>query len=308
MQYRYVHYKAWGVNDNYDEASGGMQPIDVDETYHFFNPRAGVNYTPGKRHNFYFSFAVAQKEPTRSDFTDRYMFSGDDSYPSSEKLYDYELGYTYTSPRFSAGVNLYYMKYKDQLVHTGMVNDSSDALNVNVPDSYRRGIELTASWRVTGWFTAGANATFSQNRIENYVDALSNSPTYGQNLGERTISYSPSAMGSLFLDFHYRGFEAVLHTQAVGKQYFTNDENETLSLGRYCVTNLNLGYTFRTRAARSVRLGLQINNLFNAEYESNGYGYSYMDTWSDPTPRRIDMAYYFAQAPLNVLANVTVKF
>ena len=49
-------------------------------------------------------------------------------------------------------------------------------------------------------------------------------------------------------------------------------------------------------------------NLFNAEYESNGYGYSYMDTWSAPTPRRIDMAYYFAQAPLNVLANVTVKF
>ena len=140
------------------------------------------------------------------------------------------------------------------------------------------------------------------------MDALSNSPTYGQNLGERTISYSPSAMGSLFLDFHYRGFEAVLYTQAVGKQYFTNDENETLSLGRYCVTNLNLGYTFRTRAARSVRLGLQINNLFNAEYESNGYGYSYMDTWSEPTPRRIDMAYYFAQAPLNVLANVTVKF
>lgn len=176
------------------------------------------------------------------------------------------------------------MKYKDQLVHTGMVNDSSDALNRQRADSYRRGIELTASWRVTGWFTAGANATFSQNRIENYVDALSNSPTYGQNLGERTISYSPSAMGSLFLDFHYRGFEAVLHTQAVGKQYFTNDENETLSLDRYCVTNLNLGYTFRTRAARSVRLGLQINNLFNAEYESNGYGYSYMDTWSEPTP------------------------
>ena len=42
--------------------------------------------------------------------------------------------------------------------------------------------------------------------------------------------------------------------------------------------------------------------------ESNGYGYSYMDTWSNPTPQRIDMAYYFAQAPLNVLANVTVKF
>lgn len=308
MQYRYVHYKTWGVNDNYDKKSGGMQPIDVDERYHFFNPRAGIRYTPSERHNLYASFAIAQKEPTRSDFTDRYMFSDDDAYPSPEKLYDYELGYDYTSPRFSAGINLYYMKYKDQLVHTGMVNDSSDALNVNVPNSYRRGIELSAAWRVTGWFTASANATFSQNKIEDYVDALSDSPTCGQNLGDRTISYSPSAMGSLVLDFHYKGFEAVFHTQAVGKQYFTNDENDALSLGRYCVTNLNMAYTFRTRAAKSVRLGVQVNNLFNAEYCGNGYGYSYMDTWSGPAPRRIDMAYYFPQAMLNVLANVTVRF
>lgn len=52
-----------------------MQPIDVDKKYHFFNPRAGIHYTLADRHNFYASFAVAQKEPTRSDFTDRYMFS-----------------------------------------------------------------------------------------------------------------------------------------------------------------------------------------------------------------------------------------
>ena len=122
------------------------------------------------------------------------MFSGDGSYPSSEKLYDYELGYNYSSPRFSAGVNLYYMKYKDQLIATGMVNDGDDALNVNVPDSYRRGIELTASWRIAGWFTASANATFSQNKIEDYVDGLKDSPTFGQNLGDMTISYSPDAL------------------------------------------------------------------------------------------------------------------
>lgn len=311
LQYRYVHYEAWGVNDNYVGGETGMQPIDVDKRYHFFNPRAGIGYTLGKRHDFYFSVAVAQKEPTRDDFTDRYRFTGDndDSYPTSERLCDFELGYNYTAPKFSAGVNFYYMKYRDQLVPTGMVNEGSDVLNVNVPDSYRRGVELTASWRVARWFTASANATFSQNRIDNYVDRLASSPTYGKNLGTKTIAYSPSAMGSLVLDFHAGGFEAILHTQAVGHQYFTNNENETLSLDAYCTTNLNLGYTFRTRAARSIRLGLQINNLFNSVYESNGYGYSYMDTWSQPDKaRRIDMAYYFAQAPLNVLANVTVKF
>ena len=302
LQYRYVSYQAWGVNDNYVSEEVGMQPIDVDKQYHFFNPRAGVSYTLAERNNFYLSFAVAQKEPTRSDFTDRYKFAADDTYPSSEKLYDWELGYQYTAPRLSLGVNLYYMKYKDQLVPTGMVNDDSNALNTNVPDSYRRGVELSASWRATGWFTVGANATFSQNRIENYVDALKDSPTYGKELGDMTIAYSPDVIANAFLNFHHRGFEAVFHTQHVGKQYFTNNENDALSLDAYCVTNLNLAYTFRTRSARSVRLGLLINNLFN------GYGYSYMDTWSGPAPVRIDEAYYFPQAPLNVLANVTVKF
>ena len=130
----------------------------------------------------------------------------------------------------------------------------------------------------------------------------------GKELGDMTIAYSPDVIANAFLNFHHRGFEAVFHTQHVGKQYFTNNENDALSLDAYCVTNLNLAYTFRTRSARSVRLGLLINNLFNAEYESNGYGYSYMDTWSGPAPVRIDEAYYFPQAPLNVLANVTVKF
>ena len=83
----------------------------------------------------------------------------------------------------------------------------------------------------------------------------------------------------------------------------TNNEVEALSLDAYCVTNLNLNYTFRTRAARSVSLGLQINNLFNSEYESNGYGYS--SIWEG---QRTDMAFYFPQAPLNVLGNVTVRF
>lgn len=309
MQYRYVHYKAWGVNDNFHSAEVGMQPIDVDETYRFFNPRAGIRYAPSEHHDLHFSFAVAQKEPTRSDFTDRYLYAAEGTpTPSSERLYDYELGYAYTSLRFSAGVNLYYMKYKDQLIPTGMVNDGDDALNTNVPDSYRRGIELSVSWSATSWFTASAQATFSQNRIEDYVDQLRDSPDYGKNLGERTIAYSPSVMGSLLLDFHYRGFEAVFHTQAVGKQYLTNNESDALSLDAYCVTNLNLAYTFRTRSSRSVRLGVTVNNLFDTEYESNGYGYSYMDTWSGDTPKRIDMAYYFAQAPLNVLANVTVNF
>ena len=314
LQYRYVHYEADGTNDNFDWNTLAMQPIDVDKKYDFFNPHAGINYTLGSRHDFYFSFAVARKEPTRNDFTDRYMFADDDGYPSPEKLYDYELGYRYTSPGVTAGVNFYYMKYKDQLVSTGLVNDGGDALNINVPDSYRRGIELSASWRAARWFTLAANATLSQNRIENYVDhqiVYDNADDWNKvderdvYMGTTTIAYSPSTIANLFLDFHYGGFEAALHTQYVSKQYFTNNEIDALSLDAYCVTNLNLAYTLRTQAARSVRFGLAVYNLFDAEYSSNGYGYSGYFRSQDP---RADTALYFPQAPLHVLANVTVKF
>lgn len=304
VQYRYVHYKAWGTNDNaiWGDQGVTMQPIDVNKRYNFFNPRLGISYIH-HRHNLFASAAVAHREPTRSDFTDRHMFSADDSYPSPERLIDMELGYSYIAPRITLGVNLYYMFYHNQLVATGMVNDGDDALNTNVDRSFRRGVELMASWRVTKWLTLSANATLSQNKIIDYVDMLKDSPTYGENLGRMTISYSPSVMGSLFADIHIKGFSALWHTQYVGKQYFTNNEIEALSLDAYCVTNLDLGYTFTARYKRTVRLGIQINNLFSTLYESNGYGYSYM--WDG---ERYDDAFYFPQAPINCLANVTVNF
>lgn len=304
VQYRYVGYKAWGTNDNAIWGDKGvyMQPIDVDKEYNFFNPRMGISYVDGA-HNAFLSAAIAHREPTRSDFTDRHMFSADESYPEPERLMDFELGYTYSTAKLSLGVNLYYMLYHNQLVATGMVNDGDDALNTNVDKSFRRGIELMASWSVAKWFTLSANATLSENKIQDYVDGLKDSPTFGQNLGDMTISYSPSVIGSLIANFHVGGFSALWHTQYVGKQYFTNNEIEALSLDGYCTTNLNLGYDHKLDSGRSVRFGVAVNNLFSTLYSSNGYGYSYM--WDGV---RYDEAFYFPQAPINVLANVTVNF
>ena len=303
LQYRIVSYRAWGVNDNFDWNTMQMQPISVDKLYHFFNPHLGISYQFAKTHKLYASFAIANKEPTRADFTDRYMFAKDDSEPKPERLFDYELGYQFTSEKLSVGLNLYYMQYKNQLIPTGMVNDSSDALNVNVPDSYRCGAELVLDCKIAKWLSANGSVTVSRNKIKNYVDLLADSPTYGQNLGTMSIAYSPNCIASLGFDFHHKGFEALLHTQYVSKQYLTNNQIENLTLDSYCVTNLDLGYKLSLPTTRSVRFGLCIYNLFNAKYCSNAYGYSYM--WDGV---RYDEAYYFPQAPLHVLANVVVKF
>ncbi|MDE5706671.1 MAG: TonB-dependent receptor, partial [Alistipes sp.] len=125
----------------------------------------------------------------------------------------------------------------------------------------------------------------------------------GLYIGSSTDSYSPSVVSGLMLDFHAKGFSALLHTQYVGRQYFTNGRNASLSLDGYCVTDLELGYEFSTSRVGNVRFGVQLCNLFNTDYCNNGYGYS-----SIVGGERIDEAFYFPSAPLHVLANVTIRF
>ncbi len=320
MQYRGVSYEAWGVNDNYLSSSKEMQPIDVDKTFHFFNPHVGLNYDFARHHKAYFSFAIQQKEPTRGDFTDRYRFAMTNTYPKAEKLFDYELGYMFQSKNFSAGINLYYMKYDNQLVPVGHINDGYDALNDNVKDSYRRGIELTAVWTPARWITLTANATFSQNRVKDYTNYVVNYDKYleggidgycdytVQPMGTTRLAYSPKTIANLGIDFHHKGFEAILTTKYVSKQYFTNYENPDMQLDAYCVSDLNLGYTFKTKSTKSVRFGVMVNNIFDTRYEGNGYGWS--DGYIDENGKEqvTHHAFYFPQAPINVLSNITVKF
>ncbi|MDE5706950.1 MAG: TonB-dependent receptor, partial [Alistipes sp.] len=141
LQYRHIRHDITGTNDNFSSVTSTLQTLDIRRRYDFFNPKAGINYSFAKHHKAYLSFAVAQKEPTRNNFTD----TRGDEQPVAERLYDWELGYLYADGRFEAGVNLYYMSYKDQLVATGELSDTGQEHFRNNPQSYRRGVELSAS-------------------------------------------------------------------------------------------------------------------------------------------------------------------
>ena len=165
LQYRHIDYSITGVSDNYDYATDALATLDIHRKYDFFNPKAGVNFTDGNHNRAFASWSVAHREPVRDNFTD-----GDPRhYPTAERLFDYELGYSYTGSIFSAGVNLYYMDYKDQLVLTGQLSDTGNPLSVNVPSSYRMGVELQAGVKPCNWFDWQINATLSRNRIKNFT-------------------------------------------------------------------------------------------------------------------------------------------
>lgn len=299
LQYRHITHRISGVNDNFDDVTGALQRLDIDRHYNFFNPKVGVHYSFARRHSVYASAAVGQKEPTRNNFTD--IREGE--YPTAEKMLDIELGYGFNSKVVDLSLNGYYMLYRDQLVQTGELSDTGELLSRNVPESFRRGIEAMVEVRAAKWLSLGANATLSQNYINDYVDYIDG---VAFERGRTTIAYSPSVIAGGFIDLHAGGFAARFSTRYVSKQYLTNGEYEDLTLPSYSVSDLDLSYTMSTKRVERVRFGLKISNLFNAKYCASGYGGSWLEgaTLAD----RQSWACYFPQATTSALANVTINF
>ncbi|MDE6177665.1 MAG: TonB-dependent receptor, partial [Duncaniella sp.] len=303
-----IDYKIRGVSDNYDWNTGAMAPVDVDRRWGFFNPKLGVNFTDGRRHRAFASWSVAHREPVRDNFTD-----GDRRHdPKAERMFDYELGYTFSHSLFGLGVNLYYMDYKDQLVLTGALSDTGNPLSVNAPKSYRMGVELQGSLKPCAWFDWEINATLSRNRIKDftewiYEDEWTN--PIANYIGSTPIAFSPSVTANNALNFHWKGLDASLSTHYVSRQYLSNAHSEEQMLDPYCVSDLALSYDFgAVGGLRGFVLGFTVHNLFNEKYESNGYagaGYYVDDKGEKVVYRYCGLA---AQATTNVLGTVTLKF
>ncbi len=306
LQYRHIDYTINGVSDNYDWNTEGMAKLDIIRHWNFFNPKVGLAWNRDG-HRAYASWSVAHKEPTRDNFTD----SDSNMYPTAERMMDYEAGYSYSSSLFSVGANLYYMDYKDQLVVTGQLSDTGNAVSVNVPDSYRMGIELQGTLKPVSWFDWAINATLSRNRIKNfteyiYEDEWTNPISF--DLGETPIAFSPDFILHNSFNFNVAGFDASLMSRYVSSQYMNNAKSEEAKLDSYFVSDLALGYTFKKlHGIKELRIGFTIYNLFNEKYCNNGYsgaGY-YME---DGKPVIYRYAGFAAQATTNVLGTVTMTF
>ena len=318
LQYRHIGYRMRGDNDKWDWTASPehLQVLDIDEPFDFFNPKAGLNWQMNEHNRFYASFAVAQKEPTRNNYNDGPLVK----HPTSEKLYDWEAGYELRSGRFSAGANFYYMKYKDQLVLNGKINEIGELMAENVPDSYRMGVELMAGYRFTDWLRWDVNATLSRNRIKDYVGYVSDydADTWDDmwtqteiHAGDKTIAFSPSVTVGSMIALDYKGFTATLQSQYVSRQYLDNFERKEDSLDPYFVNNLDLAYTFKLPHLRSVTVGATIYNLFNEKYETNGYSQTcalYPGGSKDAKYSLYSDPRFYPMAGINALGHVTLRF
>ena len=314
LQYRFVRYTMSGINDE------DMSELPLRQDFHFFNPKAGLTYQNGG-HLLFASFAMANREPSRSNYTENLHYTPNGSYigkmPLPETLFDYELGYQYAHARFNIGVNLYFMDYNNQLVLTGEYNDVGKYLTTNVKDSYRMGAELTAGVRITDWLHWEGNMVLSRNKILNYkqyidlYDDQDNWNWIGQDsvCGDVTIAFSPSITAMSLFTVSYAGFMATIQTNVVSRQYLDNTQDVHAMLKAYTTTNVQLQYQLPMqkwcagrRGVPEIRLNCRLNNIFNEKYANNGGAEA--SRFRDGSR----CTWYFAQAGFNLHAGFQVDF
>ncbi|MDR1373333.1 MAG: TonB-dependent receptor [Dysgonamonadaceae bacterium] len=308
LQYRRINYMIDGTNDVWDWQNSIMQKLNIDEHFNFFNPKAGVFCQIDNINQIYGSVAVAHREPNRDNYTENITEK-----PVAERLTDYELGYRFTEKNFAAGANIYYMKYKNQLTLNGKTNEIGEPLTSNVPASYRAGIELTADIKITPDLHWNGNLTLSENRIKNYTEYVTvddgYSPQETEFYANTPTAYSPAVIAGSVLGWKRSAFTVALQSQYVGKQYIDNTGHDDRTINSYFVNNLRLGYDFKLRGTKELSVNLIIYNLFNEQYENNGYIY-YASYYSNSGGNRdfyIDKR-YFPQAGTNFMINAGAKF
>jgi iron complex outermembrane receptor protein len=194
------------------------------------------------------------------------------------------------------------------LVLTGALNDVGSPIFTNSGKSYRVGLEVESTIAIADKLILNPNVTLSQNKNQDFYfqrDGVL------QNLGNTDIAFSPNLIvGNRLTFLPIKDFQISLLSKFVSEQYMGNIDSNQSKLEAYFVNDLNINYEWKiNKSIKSIILSGLINNIFDLEYESNGYFYTYDDDWSNPgNITTIEGAGFFPQAGINFILGLSLKF
>ncbi len=299
-----------GVSHDISGTDANNRDVTQQHAYLFFNPKAGLNYTPAPGHRAFVSYARANREPNRNNYTD----APPGQTPTAETLNDYEAGYSFDRPNLHTGVTIYFMDYTDQLVLTGQINEVGYPVMTNVEESYRAGVEIEASLNISDKVLLGGNLALSRNRINDFVNYIDNwdywsdpgnEPyQYGMEIGNSTLAYSPSVVTAARIQ--YNVLENVYFewlSKYVGRQFIDNTGTMQYSIDPYFVNDLRASWTLATSAGSEFIFSLLVANILDEKYETNAWLYRYVEGGTETY-----MDGYYPQAGRHIMFSLGMKF
>ena len=297
MQLRGYSHKMKG-NDN------DKSIIDVDKNNVFFNPKVGLTKSLNDKVILYGSIAVANREPIRSDYIDSKIE------PKHESLVNIELGKGFNYNIGSFNTNLYLMEYNNQLITTGEVNDVGAYIRENVKKSRRFGIEFTNVLN-TKDFYVNSSLSLSRNLVYNFNETLYD---YGADFSQYNIienkygitdlAFSPGVLLNNHFEWKANKFLSfILNSKYVGKQYLDNTSNEKRVLKDFLINDFKIQTNLTNNVFNNLFFKIEINNIFNVKYSSNGYTFGYYGGMD----YEVRENYFYPQATRNIMFSVSIE-
>lgn len=292
LQYRNVQYDINGFRNN--------PALMIRNNYSFINPKIGIAYSrPGM--NAYVSYALANKEPNRDDFE-----TGATQQPQHETLHDIEVGFEKRMHKATFIATGYYMRYKNQLVLTGKINDVGAYTRINIPRSYRMGLELQGIYQPVQSLRLDIGVSISRNKIMNFTEYVDDYDNGGQKTffyKDPDIAFSPWLVGNAIISYKpVTAAEISLLSKYVSRQFLDNTGSKARQLDEYLVNDLRASFTVRNKLFKEIVILGQLNNLFDVKYEPNGYTFSYFYN-----AELITENFYYPMAGRNFMIGVNVR-
>jgi iron complex outermembrane receptor protein len=198
------------------------------------------------------------------------------SIKTPEYVVNQELGFRHQSSKLNFNLNLYYMDFKNEIVLDGKFGPNGLALTNKVKQSFRTGVEISVTYKVSKSLSLINNSSFNFSRIK-----------------EQTEVFTPILTPPLIINqeavYSYKGFSVAVSARYQDKSFI--DFANTSIVKSYFLLNGRVNYDIK-----GFQFCVFINNITNSKYFNNGY----VDF--DGSKK------YFVQAPTNFCASIKYSF
>lgn len=291
------------------EEEGNFQGVELnrfDDDFTFFSPRLGVTFRPINGLSAYVNISKAYREPADDDYFDVWdgpddllvdpLFTTADTVRSGqgevkyvewrdpqvepEELTDYESGIQFRKGDFEAGIALYLMQFKNEIVPYGRFDQDRGApVTGNAPKTEHRGIELSLRLPPLrlprGEILLAATGSFSKNELKEFT-SYESWDEEGEDLSGNPIPLFPERLMNTTLAYQLSPLDIGLRFKSVGRQYLDTSGKDDRTIDDHTLADgwIRVG-PFLIHGLGRATLEFRVDNLTDKLYETSGY----YDSW-----------------------------
>ncbi len=281
------------INPDYDFIGSGDAGA-ITKSWTFVNPKLGINYIPNQNQTLYFSYGFNGREPTKIDLYGGFQLNAsnidfvrsEDGF-EPEFVHDFEAGYKLNLQQLSLEGNLFYMNFQNEIAPIGEVVAFGVQKRQNIPQSTRKGVELTWMWSPVKYLDIHGNLAYLNTSIEE-VNIFGDNTYF-----DRQHILSPEWISNENLTVHLRRNLALTFTHHfMTAQYMELTNNEQLVVPGWSTFDINAQW----RVSEKVNFTFMVNNIFDRQY----YTYGAPDFNGNPA--------FLIQPPRNFYLTTRIRF